>query len=232
MTDYTSVVRAGIEFLDRNYVGDWRKKIDLDGLDISSCDVCVLGQVFGGYDNGLSTLGIDSYKARDYGFTTDYSMGDLTEAWKDALGKDNSLVEQGQIWSDSSGCCFIKVVGTKLTTIDGVPTMIYITQSGEVDRDKQTFKPHGGNFGAKLRKDFGEGASQFTEKVKFFSFKAGQFITNSTGKVYYVQAGGEYGQSREIKDQSYAVYNNEINKDGIREVRLPNGKLFSDTVTK
>ena len=37
MTDYTSVVRAGIEFLDRNYVGDWRKKIDLDGLDISSC---------------------------------------------------------------------------------------------------------------------------------------------------------------------------------------------------
>ncbi len=47
MTDslYAEEVAEGIEFLN-DEVPDWWTLIDLDTLDLSSADVCVLGQVF------------------------------------------------------------------------------------------------------------------------------------------------------------------------------------------
>lgn len=42
-------VQLGIEFLDAN-VPNWREQIDLDRLDLGSCQTCVLGQLFADYD--------------------------------------------------------------------------------------------------------------------------------------------------------------------------------------
>ena len=93
MTNYAAKVAAGIKLLDSEKPG-WRDLVNLSSLRLESCDVCVLGQVFGSYDSGKDALDLDSYEAQQYGFNTDYSFQELTAAWKDALGKDNVLVEK------------------------------------------------------------------------------------------------------------------------------------------
>lgn len=50
-------VASGVYMLDI-FSPDWRKKIDLARLDIRSCRDCVLGQVFGEYEDGMRALGL------------------------------------------------------------------------------------------------------------------------------------------------------------------------------
>lgn len=233
MANYDSVVAAGIQFLDANYSGDWRKKVDARSLDLASCDVCVLGQIFGSYDTGKADLDIDTTEAKKYGFNTDYDFSALTKAWKTALGADNVLVEKGQIWTDRPGCCAIKVVGTQSISVDNKDVMLYLVQYGSVNKSNGKFTASDATEVSLLkRSDFGTGAPMYVNKFSFFQLKSGMFVTNSTGKVYYIETEGEYGYAREVADQRSSVYNNTIEKQGLRELRLPSGKLFSDTVTK
>lgn len=50
-------VASGAYMLDVHAPG-WRDKIDLDRLNVRSCDDCILGQVFGEYTTGLIELGV------------------------------------------------------------------------------------------------------------------------------------------------------------------------------
>jgi hypothetical protein len=68
-------VAAGIAWLDEHKWG-WRKKIDLSTLDMGHNRNCVLGQVYGSYEN------------------TDYM---LSETRKQQLG---FTVKSGQSWSE------------------------------------------------------------------------------------------------------------------------------------
>jgi hypothetical protein len=57
----THYVKRGIKLLDQAKPGWWRPgKIDLGRLDLSSCSLCVLGQLYngkpGGYARGLEAL--------------------------------------------------------------------------------------------------------------------------------------------------------------------------------
>ena len=86
-------VRAGIQFLDKQYGRKWREKVDLDRLNMVSCFDCLLGQIMENYDSHLKKLGLTSDRAADLGFdlsTEDiFSMWqDLTQTWRRVLRKE------------------------------------------------------------------------------------------------------------------------------------------------
>lgn len=234
MTDYAAKVAEGIKFLDSDGPANWRQEINLDSLRLESCEVCVLGQVFGSYDNGLENLDIQDSSAYRYGFNTNGSMTELTQAWKDALGKNNTLVEMDDIYSDTASgtCCTVRVVGTKSVEISpGKSEMVYIVQSGTVI-DRKTFKPYDVKQVAVLfKKDFEAGGLYPTkvELVKPLALKKGMFVTNDTGKVWYVV---DPYWVREVADQAEAKSSGSIaGSKGLREVTTYNGTKFSNTIT-
>ncbi len=75
-------VELGADFLDERLPG-WRNEIDPETLALeSSCD-CVLGQLFGDYERGMSLLGVDYGQSRVLGFRRGRTTYDrLTEAWR------------------------------------------------------------------------------------------------------------------------------------------------------
>jgi hypothetical protein len=82
-------VENGIKFLDRVMPPKWRQKINLDELSLSSTADCVLGQLYGDYDDGRYQLDLDGDEAEEYGFVL-YGVEErdywkLTQAWKLAL---------------------------------------------------------------------------------------------------------------------------------------------------
>lgn len=72
MTDASYVmedaVAAGAAFLDRIYEGNpegWAAKIDSDGLHMSVCGECILGQLYGDYLIGLERVGLPQHGIHD-----------------------------------------------------------------------------------------------------------------------------------------------------------------------
>jgi hypothetical protein len=89
MNTYASRVDQGAKMLDRKVIG-WLDKVDFTKLDMNSVMNCVLGQVYGHYDTGLSKLFLNNSQSAVYGFTTsDYgygsNMSELKQAWVDAF---------------------------------------------------------------------------------------------------------------------------------------------------
>lgn len=60
-------VASGAEYLDEVYA-DWAATIDVDTLDLNGCDECVLGQLFGGFRDGMEQLGLTLSVTRVLGF--------------------------------------------------------------------------------------------------------------------------------------------------------------------
>lgn len=79
-------VTAGITLLDRKGPDDWRLLVNFDALDMSSMDMCVLGQVFDSYHEALIELGLHGVGTDiECGFDSQemYSHRLLTEVWKE-----------------------------------------------------------------------------------------------------------------------------------------------------
>jgi hypothetical protein len=81
-------VSAGIDLLDRETPG-WDKDIDLDALRLSSCEQCVLGQLYGTFGDGLDFLDLHDDSAARLGFQLYEGEGNLygtlTDAWVAAI---------------------------------------------------------------------------------------------------------------------------------------------------
>src|SRR6266567_1072053 len=60
-------VERGIALLDEKK-HNWREKFVPAALEMSWYTTCILGQVYGGYENGLWFLGISHEQAPAYGF--------------------------------------------------------------------------------------------------------------------------------------------------------------------
>ncbi|WNM75043.1 hypothetical protein SEA_DENNEBES_88 [Streptomyces phage Dennebes] len=232
MTDYAAKVAAGIKFLDSKAASgkisaNWRDKVKLDSLDLGSCDVCVLGQLFGSYSDGQYELGLDTYDSKSFGFNTDYSFGELTQAWKDALGKSGVLVEKGDIYKDRYGYS-VKVLSTTLVTLDNETITTYIVQTGEIKGG--VFKAYDEKSVTILRKkDF---ETTFTTKVEKFVPKKGMFVTTASGKNYYMISDDEL---RELKDGAYSQWLIDLSaseRSSMREMVTGVGKKFSETIVK
>lgn len=87
-------VERGVRKLDK-VEPTWREHVDIEYLDISAGDCCVLGQVFGDYVSGLLTLGIEIGHGHIWGFDieNDYEsaegwaeIADLEDAWACEIG--------------------------------------------------------------------------------------------------------------------------------------------------
>jgi hypothetical protein len=76
-------VKRGEAFLDEHVPG-WRDAVEPYGLDLANGCQCVLGQVFGDYDDGLRLLGLTQRDAQRLGFFTwgRQTFGKLTDAWR------------------------------------------------------------------------------------------------------------------------------------------------------
>lgn len=225
MSDYSAKVIKGIKLLDSEKPG-WRSDIDLDKLDLGSCSVCVLGQIFGDYEVGVEELDIDGH---EYGFNTLGSMVELTQAWKDALGKNNVLVEKGDVYTDKGGCCAVKVLSTTIAEINGKQVTLYITLSGNVsDGVFKAYETVRGGL-AVSRKEAFEPGGYYSTKIEPFKFEEGMFVTNDTGNVYYIK---NASTARLVSSSPVVVWTDEIDKEGLRELTLSSGLKFSDTIKK
>lgn len=89
-------VGRGMKLLDSE-LPTWRADILLDKLDMHECDRCVLGQLFGTFDDGVDSLGLDPAEVVDHGFDVDddrypprlapgYKL--LREEWRRAIERE------------------------------------------------------------------------------------------------------------------------------------------------
>lgn len=227
MSDYTTVVKSGIDILDGHFGGrSWAKNIDLDNLDLGSCGVCVLGQLFGDYAEGLEELGLSGgYR---HGFdTSSGSFRELTAAWKEALGENKVLVEQGDVYKDSYGYA-VKVLQTHILTVDGVTTTSYVAETGKVVNGafKRSYVTPDITL---LKKSDFEKSGAYPTKVNPFKVKAGMFLTNDASEVFYAISDQEV---REVKDSGRHRYVTNIDQTGLRELVTYMGNKFSDKLVK
>ena len=226
MTDYAAKFASVISLLDSKKPG-WLDLIEVVKLSLESCDVCVLVQVFCGYETGKYELGLFSYDTKQLGFNTEYSFNELTQAWKDALGKTNVLVEKGDVYKDSYGYA-VKVLQTHILTVDNKTITSYLVQTGSVSG--HTFTPYDAKSVTALQKSDFE--TTYKIKVEKFTPKKGMFVSGASGKSYYMVSDAEV---RELKDGAYAAWLSDLTKverDSLKEMTTAVGKKFSDTIVQ
>lgn len=81
-------VIRGMELLQERYGEEWVDHISPENLDLGDGGSCILGQVYGGYNDGLGKLRIRNGSI--YGFDSDNSginYEDLNKAWKKVFSK-------------------------------------------------------------------------------------------------------------------------------------------------
>jgi hypothetical protein len=82
-----AAVARGVELLDEAGPAGWREVIDLGLLNLSSGRLCVLGQLYGSYQDGLQELDVE--RAHDLGFVCGHwsicYCDHLTELWRERL---------------------------------------------------------------------------------------------------------------------------------------------------
>jgi hypothetical protein len=88
MSDYAERVARGAALLDGRRPG-WAEAVDLDELELSSCQYCVLGQLYGDFYAGRTALGLrESEISAPYGFDIystregDEDFEALAEEWR------------------------------------------------------------------------------------------------------------------------------------------------------
>jgi hypothetical protein len=225
MTDFAVKVQAGIKLLDEQEPG-WRAKIDKDSLDLGSCSVCVLGQVFGDYEEGLEMLDLGTGSSYAYGFNTNSAdMQALTAAWKEALGKNNVLVEKDDVYSDRYGYA-VKVIQTHI--VDGISA--YVVQAGTVSGKSFTPYSNGKEITVLTKASFEPGGAYYIKlDTSALVVRAGMFLANDLGETFYAVSSSEV---RPLKDGAFAQWLSTINQKGLREMTTPNGDKFSKTLIK
>lgn len=76
-------VLTGLLLLQERWGDEWADHIDLRTLDMGNGSYCVLGQLYGSYMTGLSSLGINS--GRDFGFDVNRKFSARSYVEYDAL---------------------------------------------------------------------------------------------------------------------------------------------------
>jgi hypothetical protein len=86
-------VERGAALLDERRPG-WWDEVDVGRLDIDHCQLCVLGQLWGEYDDGRNEMLTNQRDAVLHGFdTTDRWAGStLTNLWRAAIERRRSQV--------------------------------------------------------------------------------------------------------------------------------------------
>lgn len=96
--EYLGMLRSrttwGARLLDRECPG-WWERIEVGRLDLASCPLCVMGQLFGHYEQGLARLAVWR-RGHEYGFalpsfeselSSSEAWSELTEMWRSVILK-------------------------------------------------------------------------------------------------------------------------------------------------
>jgi hypothetical protein len=70
----------GAALLDRVNPG-WHERINLADLDMSSACQCVLGQLYGWYEDGMTAIGLDGETQLTHGFAGDPASNQFSEKY-------------------------------------------------------------------------------------------------------------------------------------------------------
>lgn len=101
-------VQRGIVFLDKQKPG-WHCDINVDKIDMSHSDSCILGQLFGNYEDGLDELELEHDEAVNYGLTIDeQDEQDECEDWGDDW-EDEVIIHNNNENSESSESLFLSL---------------------------------------------------------------------------------------------------------------------------
>ena len=74
------MIRGAMAFLDDNCSG-WLNRINLSTLIMDDIRKCVLGQLYGNYDDAVSSLGLTRKQAIAFGFSGEL-IGDMVSCWQ------------------------------------------------------------------------------------------------------------------------------------------------------
>lgn len=85
--NYSKRIDRGIRLLDAEVGPGWEDTISLVWLDMAYKQECVLGQIYGSYDQGRKQLGLGGVGSCRHGFEAYHRRGfpELTAQWKDAI---------------------------------------------------------------------------------------------------------------------------------------------------
>jgi hypothetical protein len=87
-------VANGMGRLDVYAEDGWDRYVLIPAISISSCELCMCGQVFGDYDTGIRTLDLTHADAPLFGFVqTSNIIGDLDTEWKKAIRARRAMRE-------------------------------------------------------------------------------------------------------------------------------------------
>lgn len=87
---FETEIARGVTLLNSKYP-DWYQRIDLNRLDINSCYLCILGQLYRDFLNGLDSINLFNDMIKDtpsisYGFEAPRGEGkQLTTEWKTTI---------------------------------------------------------------------------------------------------------------------------------------------------
>lgn len=90
--DIKERVLRGLELLRQEYGENWVEQITPESLDLASVSRCVLGQVFGNYNEAIARIDgdLEAEGGAAFGFDTEgESYEDLTDAWLLVAGAEN-----------------------------------------------------------------------------------------------------------------------------------------------
>lgn len=87
-SEVRDAVLAGLTVLQDKFGDGWEREINCDTLDMSEGAHCVLGQIYGDYDEGVEQMldgDYDNDWTVDHGFNTNGDFQNLDEAWHAVL---------------------------------------------------------------------------------------------------------------------------------------------------
>jgi hypothetical protein len=120
----SQVVARGIALLDGKGPADWRLAIDTEYLNMSGFFTCVLGSIFGSFNDGLTALDISHYygtEAFDYGFDTEPgSYWRLTDEWIRQLTNFTTSISVAQRSFTMPELTLSQVVARGIALMDGM----------------------------------------------------------------------------------------------------------------
>jgi len=95
----TRLIREGVQLLNRRLGKRWPFRIKMKKLNMSDSCNCVLGQLFGHYNDGKEELGILSVMPWDHGFNSSIS----NEAWLETIKKLGAHIQAERQRSKDNG---------------------------------------------------------------------------------------------------------------------------------
>lgn len=93
-------VKLGMALMEEKHGAEWVDHIDLKTLNLASGSACVLGQIYGDYEDGEKIL-FGVYRgwreASRYGFWTDSKLDDLAEG-AGAISREGTWNDLTAVW--------------------------------------------------------------------------------------------------------------------------------------